>query len=210
MTEVRCDMSVSLDGYICGPKAKEPPYLDEGFFRVTSWLNDLATWREREGMTGGATNTDDELIADMFQQAGAYVMGRRMFDSGEEPWGDAPPFRAPVFVVTNRQREPLERRGGTTFHFVTDGVGSAVERAMAVAGDRRVAVSGGARIVQQVIATDLLDELHLHVTPVLLGGGTRLFDGGGPEIVELDPLRVVGSHGVTHLSYSFRTTGGQR
>ena len=210
MTRVRCDMSVSLDGYICGPKAKEPPYLDEGFFRVTSWLTDLAAWREREGMTGGVSNADDELVADMFRQAGAYVMGRRMFDSGEEPWGDAPPFRAPVFVVTSREREPLERQGGTTFNFVTGGVRAAVERATAVAGDQHVAVSGGASIVQQVIAADLLDELHLHVTPVLLGGGTRLLEGGRPAIVELDPIRVLASHGVTHLSFSFRTSGGSR
>ncbi len=116
-------------------------------------------------MTGGATNADDELVADMFRQA---------------------------------------------FRFVTDGVRAAVERATAVAGDRRVAVSGGASIVQQVIDADLLDELHLHVSPVLLGGGTRLLDGGRQRIVELDPIRVLASHGVTHLSFGFRTTGGTR
>jgi dihydrofolate reductase len=113
-----------------------------------------------------------------------------------------------VFVVTNREREPLERQGGTTFHFVAGGVRAAVERATAVAGDQHVAVSGGASIEQQVIAADLLDELHLHVTPVLLGGGTRLLDGGRPAIVELDPIRVLASHGGTHLS--FRTPGGSR
>jgi dihydrofolate reductase len=171
-------------------------------------MTDLASWREREGMTGGAANADDELVADMFRQAGAYVMGRRMFDSGEEPWGDEPPFRAPVFVVTNQEREPLERQGGTTFHFVTDGVRAAVGCATAVAGDRHVAVSGGASIVQQVIDADLLDELHLHVSPALLGGGTRLLDGGRQRIVELDPIGVQASHGVTHLSFGFRTTGG--
>jgi dihydrofolate reductase len=111
MTKVRCDMSVSLDGFITGPEAQNPPYLDAGFFRVTSWLTLLATWREHRGMEGGTRNADDDLFAEMFEQAGAYVMGRRMFDSGEEPWGDEPPFRAPVFVVTHREREPLERKG---------------------------------------------------------------------------------------------------
>src|SRR5438552_311406 len=89
MTKVRSDMSVSLDGYVCGPKAKDPPYLDEGFFRVTSWATELATWRERRGRGSGTTDVDDAVVAEMFAQAGAYVMGRRMFDSGEEPWGES-------------------------------------------------------------------------------------------------------------------------
>jgi len=123
MTKVRSDMSVSLDGYVCDPKAKDPPYLDEGFFRVTSWATELATWRERRGRGSGTTDVDDAVVAEMFAQAGAYVMGRRMFDSGEEPWGDDPPFKAPVFVVTHRARESLERSGGTAFFFVTDSHG---------------------------------------------------------------------------------------
>jgi dihydrofolate reductase len=214
MTRVRCDMSVSVDGFICGPKAQEPPYLDDGFFRVTSWLTELATWRERQGMAGGADHEDDEVIASVFEQAGAYVMGRRMFDSGEQPWGDEPPFRAPVFVITHREREPLQRAGGTVFYFVTDGVSSAIAQARAAAGDRHVAVSGGASAVQQVITAGLLDELHLHVAPVLLGGGTRLFDRLRPGMVELDRFRLATSTGndggLTHLSFRFPNTGGTR
>ena len=205
MTLVRCDMTVSLDGYICGPTARRPPYLDEGFFRITSWLTRLASWRERQGMAGGVDDADDALVAEMFAQAGAYVMGRRMFDSGEGPWGAEPPFHAPVFVVTHRDRAPLERGGGTTFFFVTDGVQAAIDRAKAAAGDRHVHVSGGAQIVQQALAAGLLDELHLHISPVLIGGGTRLFEGDLPDFIELERLRVADARDITHLSFRLPT-----
>lgn len=122
MSNVRTDMTVSLDGYICGLAAQQPPYLDKGFFRITEWAIEHQAWRERAGFDGGLQGGDDALLKEMFAQAGAYVMGRRMFDSGEEPWGESPPFRAPVFVVTHRAREPLIRKDGTTFHFVTDGL----------------------------------------------------------------------------------------
>jgi dihydrofolate reductase len=215
VTTVRCDMSVSLDGFICGPKAKDPPYFDDGFFRVTAWLTELATWRERHaGWEGGARDADDDVLADTLAQAAAYVMGRRMFDSGEEPWGPEPPFRAPVFVVTHRQREPLERAGGTTFHFVTGGLGAAVDQAKAAADDGHVAISGGASTVQQAITAGLLDELHLHITPVLLGAGTRLLDNLPAQILELDRTRLAtspSSQGVSHLSFAFPTnTNGHR
>jgi dihydrofolate reductase len=212
MTMVRCDMTMSLDGYICGPEAGQPTYLNEGFFRITSWLTELASLAaERLGMAGGvddaddAGDVDDALVAEMFAQAGAYVMGRRMFDSGEGPWGPEPPFPAPVFVVTHRERAPLERDGGTTFFFVTDGVRAAVDRAKAAAGDFHVHVSGGAQIVQQVLAAGLIDELHLHISPVLLGGGTRLFSGDLPQVIELERFRVADSGNITHLSFRLPT-----
>lgn len=203
MTTVRCDMSISLDGYICGPDAQEPPYVDAGFFRVTRWVQQLESWRDRQHLAGGVGGQDDDVVAEMFAQAGAYVMGRRMFDSGEVPWGEEPPFRAPVFVVTSRPREPLVRAGGTTFTFVTDGLASAIAQAREAAAGRHVAISGGAQVVQQAIAAGLLDELHLHVAPVLLGGGTRLLDGSLAGPVELERSRVIGSPDVTHLSFRF-------
>ncbi|MFB9690959.1 dihydrofolate reductase family protein [Amycolatopsis plumensis] len=215
MTKVTAQMSVSLDGCYTGPRdprgeqdmtgwmrGPEAP----GFFRVTRWAVDAMAWRERQGFAGGEQSADSEIVAEMFASAGAYVMGRRMFDAGEVPWGEEPPFRAPVFVVTHRPREVLERRGGTSFTFVTEGPERAVELARAAAGDKDVAVAGGGELLRQVLAAGLLDRLDLHIAPVLLGEGQRLFGPGlglGPgEGIELAPVRVVESPGVTHVRYT--------
>jgi dihydrofolate reductase len=137
-------------------------------------------------------------------------MGRRMFGGGEGPWGDEPwegwwgddpPFHVPVFVLTNHQREPLVKRGGTTFHFVTHGIEAALEQARAAAGDRDVAIAGGADVVQQYLRAGLVDDFQVHVAPVLLGGGTRLFGDLGTELPELERTRVIDSPTVTHLRY---------
>ena len=132
-------------------------------------------------------------------------MGRRMADGGEIPWGDEPPFHAPVFVVTHRPRAILQRQGGTSFTYVTDGVASAVEQARAAAGGKDVAVAGGGTLLRQVITLGLLDELELHVAPVIVGAGLRLLDADldlpSPEAIELTPTRVVGAPDVTHLRY---------
>ena len=128
-------------------------------------------------------------------------MGRRMFDEGEVGWPDPPPFRAPVFVLTHYTREPWVRQGGTTFTFVTDGIESAVEQAKAAAGDKDVQIAGGANVVQQSVKAGLLDELQIHLAPVLLGDGVRLFERMGPEDVELEGTRVIDSPRVTHLGF---------
>ncbi|MGV9360780.1 dihydrofolate reductase family protein [Amycolatopsis sp. NPDC003731] len=215
MTKVTAQMSVSLDGFYTGPRDTRPDQdmsgwlrgpEAPGFFRVTRWAVDAMAWRERQGFAGGEQSVDSEIVAETFAAAGAYVMGRRMFDAGEVPWGDEPPFRAPVFVVTHRPRAVLERQGGTSFTFVTEGVERAVELARAAAGDKDVAVAGGGELLRQVLAAGLLDELELHIAPVLLGEGQRLF---GPELglgaddgIELVPARVVDTPGVTHLRYT--------
>lgn len=216
MTEVTAQMSISLDGIYAGPTGPEDPkdmagWMQgteaPGFFRVTRWATDAMSWRERQGFSGGERSADSELIDSYFEAAGAYVMGRRLFDGGENPWGDTPPFRAPVFVVTKRPREPLVRNGGTTFTFVTDGLERAVELARAAAGPKDVAVAGGGTMLRSAIAAGLVDQLDLHVAPVLLGDGLRLFDGGlglAPnEGIELTSTSVVGSTGVLHLRYRF-------
>jgi dihydrofolate reductase len=211
MTLVTAQMSVSLDGFYAGPE--QPDTTDwlhgteaAGFFRVTRWVINAMSWRDRQGFEGGEHDTNSEIVEEQFTDAGAYVMGRRMFDGGEVPWGEEPPFRAPVFVVTHRERERLDRKGGTSFTFVTDGIESAVEQAKAAAGDKNVAVAGGGRMLRQVLAAGLLDRLDLHIVPVVLGDGLRLLDpalGLDPmEAIELTPERVVATPDVTHLRYS--------
>jgi dihydrofolate reductase len=197
--KVNVDMSMSLDGFIAGPNDGPGQELGEGGMRLHEWIFALAGWRERHGLEGGETGPDDDLVEEAFSKIGAVVMGRRMFDLGEEPWGDEPPFHVPVFVVTHRGREPVEKQGGTTFAFVTDGIQSALEQARGAAGDKDVAIAGGANVVQQYLQAGLVDQIQLHVAPLLLGGGKRLLDGTGH--VDLEASRVVGSPGVTHLRY---------
>lgn len=188
---------MSLDGYVTGPDPRpEAPLGDDGE-RLHDWVTRLASWRARHGMDGGETGPDDDLMAESFD-VGAFVMGRGMFDSGEGPWGEDPPFRVPVFVVTHRGREPLVK-GETTFTFVTDGVESAVAQAREAAGDRDVSLAGGADVARQCIAAGLLDEVTLHVVPIALGGGVRMFDG--PLGGELEPAEAIAGDGVTHLRY---------
>ncbi|WBB70025.1 dihydrofolate reductase family protein [Micromonospora sp. WMMD812] len=215
MTKVTAQLSVSLDGFYAGPRhTGDGDWMasaeSAGFFRVTRWATDAMAWRERQGFAGGEQDTNSEVIAETFAAAGAYVMGRRMADGGEVPWGEEPPFRAPVFVVTHRPRQRLVRGGGTSFTYVTEGLVSAVEQARAAAGDRDVAVAGGGGLVRQVLAAGLLDELELHIVPVVLGTGLRLFDAdldlAEKEGIELTPTRVLHAPQVTHIRY---TVGGR-
>ncbi len=210
MTKVTAQMSVSLDGYYAGPRhdghASDWMASAEaaGFFRITRWATDAMAWRERQGFAGGERDTNSDIIAETFEAAGAYVMGRRMADGGEVPWGEEPPFRAPVFVVTHRPRQKVQRLGGTSFTYVTDGVASAIEQARAVANGKNVAIAGGGSFLRQVLQAGLLDELELHVAPVLLGSGMRLLetDLDDREAIELTPTSVVHDPKVTHLRYT--------
>ena len=203
-------MSVSADGFYAGPRhADMATWLEgpeaAGFFRVTRWAIDAEAWRQRLGFAGGEQNTNSEVIAETDDSAGAYVMGRRMADGGEIPWGADPPLRAPVFVVTTRPRQTLHRQGGTSFTYVTAGIHSAIEQARAAADGKNVAIAGGGTLLRQVIKLGLLDELELHTVPVILGDGMRLL---GPELgldsmegIELTPARVIAAPDVTHIRY---------
>ncbi|HEY5358554.1 MAG TPA: dihydrofolate reductase family protein [Streptosporangiaceae bacterium] len=209
-------MSVSVDGFYAGPQHTDMQTWLEGpeaagFFRVTRWAIDAEAWRQRLGFNGGEQNTNSEVIAETFESAGAYVMGRRMADGGEIPWGEDPPFRAPVFVVTSRPRQTLQRQGGTSFTYITSGIGSAIEQACAAANGKNVAIAGGGTLLRQVIKLGLLDELELHFVPVILGDGMRLLS---PELgldskqgIELTPARVIAAPDVTHIRY---TVNGRR
>jgi dihydrofolate reductase len=198
---VTAHMSMSVDGYVAGPNAGAGNPLGDGGVLIQQWMFDLASFREIQGLSGGQTNADDEELRQRFAPTGAVVMGRRMFDEGEGPWGDNPPFRMPVFVLTHEDRDTLVKEGGTTFTFVTDGIESALEQAKAAAGDKNVNIAGGADTVQQFIKAGLLDELEIHLAPLLFGEGIRLFDKMGPEHIELENMRVVTSPRVTHLRF---------
>lgn len=199
--KVIADISMSLDGYIAGPGDENPELpLGESGERLHEWVYGLASWRRAHGMAGGEDDPDSELLDEAIRATGAVVVGRRMYDNAGG-WGDEPPFHVPVFVLTHQPREPIAKRGGTTFTFVTDGVAEALRRARAAAGDRNVAVGGGAQTIQGFLDAGLLDEIGIHLVPVLLGGGRRLFGELSQRPVELELAQVTESPAVTHLRY---------
>jgi dihydrofolate reductase len=193
MMQLTFDITMSLDGFIAGPNMDPEHGLGQGGDRLHQWAYGTRAFSESPGRSG--------------------VMGRNMFGGGQGPWGedkawgdwegwwgDEPPFRMPVFVLTHHPREPLVK-GDTTFTFVTDGIESALEQAQAAAGDKSVALGGGADVAQQYLRAALLDELQVHVAPVLLGEGVRLFDNLGADHTELEITRVIESPAVTHVRY---------
>ncbi len=209
MTKLTFDISVSLDGFVTGPDPRpEVPLGDDGE-GLHDWAIRAAAWREQHGREGGETNADDAVIRETLDNTGAFVMGRKMFGGGEGPWdeswkgwwGEEPPFHVPVFVLTHHAREPLVMEGGTTFTFVTEGIEAALSSAAAAAGDRDVMIAGGADVAQQYLAAGLVDEFQVHVAPVLLGGGVRLFEDLGARRPQLEVVRVVESDLATHLRY---------
>ena len=200
MGKVVLDITTSVDGFVAGPDDGPELPLGRGGERLHEWVVRLAAWREPHGLEGGETNSSSEVVEEGLQASGAVVLGKRMFDNAHG-WGDEPPFHRPVFVVTHDEREPLAKDGGTTFTFVTDGVESAFEQARAAAGGKDVSVAGGASVAQQCLRAGLLDEIQIHVAPLLLGGGVRLFEDTGGGQIELEPTRVIESPGVTHLRY---------
>jgi dihydrofolate reductase len=205
------DISVSLDGFVAGPGQSPAEPLGRRGEELHDWLTGLVSFHEVHGRTvEGERTVDDEVLTETMGRAGAFVMGRNMFGGGsgpwgEEPWegwwGDDPPFHGPVFVLTHHAREPLVKQGGTTFHFVTDGIESAVKQAVAAAGAKDVQVSGGANVIQQALRAGLVDDGQLHVTPLILGGGERLFDHLDDSEIRLEKTRVIDSPRVTHLAY---------
>ncbi|MDP9346256.1 MAG: dihydrofolate reductase family protein, partial [Actinomycetota bacterium] len=209
MTRVRTDISMSIDGYVAGPNQSEENPLGEGGMALHEWVFPLAVWRAANGDEGGETNASTPVLEAMNANVGAVIMGRNMFggrgDWREHPWdgwwGADPPYHVPVFVLTHHEREPLVMKGGTTFNFVTDGPEAALAEAREVAGEQDVHVAGGARAVQQFLRAGLLDELRLHVVPVLLGSGERLLDdlGDPPPVFELSG--TVEAPGVSHVTY---------
>ena len=208
MGQLIFEISMSLDGYVAGPDPSDENPLGIGGDDLHEWVVRLKTWRESHGREGGEEGPEADLVQEWIDRAGATIMGRKMFSGGDGPWaddpmaggwwGDEPPFGHPVFVLTHHAREPLTL-GATTFTFVTEGIEHALAGARAAAGTKDVLVAGGASAGQQYLAAGLLDELQVHVSPLLLGDGVRLLDNVPPGELELE--RVIASPTVTHLRY---------
>ncbi len=206
---VVAELTMSLDGFVAGPDPSLEDPLGRGGMELHEWAFRLEAWRREHGLEGGEVDVDSQLVEEHLAATGAVVMGRRMFSGGAGPWeedanaggwwGDEPPYHKPVFVLTHHAREPLELKGGTTFTFVTDGVEQAVGAARAAAGPKDVLVAGGADVVQQALRAGLVDAIDLHLAPLVLGGGTRLFDGLEPQRLEIDG--VVSAPRATHVRY---------
>ncbi|HEY3813040.1 MAG TPA: dihydrofolate reductase family protein [Caulobacteraceae bacterium] len=178
--------SISLDGYGAGPDQSLEQPLGVGGHAVHNWLFGTRTFRQMIGKDGGGVDLDDQYAAKGFENIGANIMGRNMFGPVRGPWpnedwkgwwGDSPPYHSPVFVLTHHPRAPIEMEGGTTFHFVTDGIESALAQAKAAAGGKDIRLNGGVSTVQQYLRARLVDELHLAVSPVFLGSGENLYTG---------------------------------
>ena len=189
MSRVTFEISMSLDGFITGPDPGPGQLMGDGGDQLHRWMFDAAT------------ETDAGVLDEWRNGSGALLMGMRMFEAGVGPWGDDPPFHRPVFVLTHQDRDPLVKRGGTSYTFVTGGITAALQRARRAAGGKNVAVAGGANLFRQYLTAGLLDELQIHLVPVLLGGGIRLFGPDRARGIALQPLRVLQSCAVTHLTY---------
>jgi dihydrofolate reductase len=206
MSQVRLTITMSLDGFVAGPDQTVEQPLGRGGERLHEWALATRSWRSAHGMSGGETGPDDDAMRESAEGIGATVMGRNMFGPVRGPWGDSgwrgwwggtPPFRTPVIVLTHHPRESLPMDGGTTFHFVTDGIEAALARARDAAGDLDVGIGGGADTARQYLRAGLVDRVDLHVAPVLLGAGEPLFTpGGGQERLVID--RVISTPAAVH------------
>jgi len=214
MSRLRCDISMSLDGFTAGPNPSLEVPLGEGGESLHEWVFPLAAWRAPHGLEGGEVNASSAVIQESLAGRGATIMGRNMFGGGPGPWGEDPwngwwgedpPFHQPVFVLTHHAREPVVMEGGTTFTFVTDGIRAALDQAKEAAAGRSVHLAGGADVIQQYLAAGLIDELEIHLVPILLGSGTRLFDNLAGADLRLEPVRTVEAPGVAHLKFRVMT-----
>jgi dihydrofolate reductase len=211
MRKLRCQITTSLDGYVAGPHQSEENPLGEGGIHLHDWALPTKTFRAIHGDTGGGeTGINDDVLREAFENVGASIMGRNMFGPVRGPWGnnpwrgwwgDDPPFHHPVFVLTHHAREPLSMRGGTTFYFFTDGIESALAQARKAASRKDVMIHGGAKAIQQYLDAGLVDEIEIHIVPLVLGGGARLLENLEAHRIKLEPIRMLAGPGVAHLKY---------
>lgn len=204
MSKVFVSMGMSLDGCIEGPNANLENMGGNGWGDLHAWVFQQRVFRQRLKLgEGGETGADNQFLDEIFDRTGVSIMGKRMFDAGEKAWPEEPPFHSPVFVVTHEVREPWMRKGGTTFHFVNDGIEAALRRAREVCGGKDIRISGGANLVAQYLNAGFVEELVLSVAPTLLGG-KRVFDAVDPKVVGLEIMEVRTSPKVTHLRYAVK------
>jgi dihydrofolate reductase len=209
MSKTVSDISMSLDGYIAGPHPTLEEPLGHDGERLHDWVVRLASWRQAHGLSGGEAGPDNDIMIEATANIGAVIMGRKMFSGGQGPWqddpnpdgwwGETPPFHAPVFILTSHSRETVNKGGGTSFNFITDGIEAALAQAKAAAGDKDISIAGGAQTIQQFIKAKLLDELQIHLAPIILGGGTPLLANLGDA--RFTKIRVIDSPLVTHLKF---------
>ena len=202
---------MSVDGYMAGPNQSLDNPLGEGGESLHEWVFKTRTWTEMTGEEGGEQGIDDRFMARGNEGIGATIMGRNMFgpirglwddDEWKGWWGDNPPYHHPVFVLTSYPREPIPMEGGTTFHFVTEGIVAALAQATEAAGGKDIRIGGGASTIQQYLKAGLVDDLHVAIVPILLGSGARLFDNldGGPDGYKL--VEFVSSPSVAHVRFA--------
>jgi dihydrofolate reductase len=208
MSRVRVHISMSVDGYVAGPNQSLENPLGEGGEGLHEWVVALKAWRELHGLEGGEVNASTPIVEESLANVGAEIMGRGKFGGGPGPWdeerwrgwwGEEPPFHMPVFVLTHHERQPLAL-SDTTFTFVTDGIESALDQAREAAAGKDVVIGGGASVIDQYLAAGHVDELELHVVPLVLAGGARLLAGVGADL-KLEQVRAIEAPGVTHLKY---------
>ena len=212
MSKLRFRISISLDGFVAGPNQSVDNPLGVGAEHLHDWVVPLKVWREPHGLEGGEVNESTRVVEESLVNIGATIMGRNMFGGHpgnwdrEKPWmgwwGKNPPFHHPVFVLTHHERDPLVMEGGTTFHFATSGIETALDEARRAAGGKDVALAGGASAARQYLVAGLVDEMELSVSPILLGSGERLFDDVGTDLHGLELVRTVAAPNVTHLKFA--------
>jgi len=210
MRKLRLSITMSLDGYVAGPDQSEENPLGVGGMELHEWFFPLKAFREMHGDQGGETNASSSVVEERRANIGATIMGRNMFGGGTGPWGEDPwtgwwgedpPYHHPVFVLTHHAREPLQMKGGTIFHFVTDGIESALGQAKDAAREQDIWLAGGASLVNQYLAAGLVDELDISIAPVIMAGGERLFESLRHGALKLTQIRAVDAPGVTHINY---------
>jgi dihydrofolate reductase len=209
MSKVRvAAFSVSLDGFGAGPSQDLDNPLGVGGFALHSWFFPTELFKKMQGQDGGTRGIDNDFAAQSFENVGAWILGRNMFgpvrgpwkdDSWKGWWGDNPPYHTPVFVLTHFPRPPLEMEGGTTFHFVVDGLASALNKAKEAAQGKDVRIGGGVSVVRNYLTAGLIDEMHLAISPVLLGEGESLFSGMNLPRLGFAPIKAVYGERAMHM-----------
>ena len=206
--------SISLDGYGAGPDQSPENPLGVGGEELHEWMFPTRTFQQMQGKEGGSTGVEDELTRRGFENIGAWILGRNMFAPSRGPWpddgwkgwwGDDPPYHGPVFVLTHHPRAPIPMEGGTTFHFVTDGVDAALKRAVEAAGGRDVRIGGGVGTIRQYLTAGLIDEMHLAIAPILLGSGEHLLAGINASELGYQVAEHVPTAGATHVVLTKRS-----